>query len=83
MSIYCQIEHGSSDSDVGSPCSNRAVATCADCGAAICADCRTWCCGESFCEWCGDYHASNSCVRKPVRNERHPFPLSDMPDRTG
>ena len=83
MNGFCQIEHGYSDSDIGTPCSNRAVAECADCGAAICADCRTWCCGESFCEWCGDYHAMNSCVRKPVQNERQPFPLSDMPDRTG
>jgi len=49
MSPNCQIEHGRSDSDVGTPCSNRAVATCAECGVAICADCRMWCCGESFC----------------------------------
>ena len=30
MNTLCQIEHGSSDSDVGMPCSNRAVATCSD-----------------------------------------------------
>src|SRR4029077_6059842 len=64
--MNCQIEHGASDSDVGSPCSNRAVATCADCGAAICSDCRMWCCGESFCQWCGDYHVTYSCLRKTV-----------------
>ena len=81
--MNCQIEYVSGDSDVGTPCSNRAVAECADCGATICADCRTWCCGESFCEWCGDYHIAHSCVKKPVRNERQPFPLSDMPDKTG
>jgi hypothetical protein len=40
MSQYCQIVHVYSDSDVGTPCNNRAVAECADCGAAICADCR-------------------------------------------
>jgi hypothetical protein len=34
MSVHCQIEHVYSDSDVGSPCSNRAVAECADCGVA-------------------------------------------------
>src|SRR5579862_1745869 len=28
MNQFCQIEHVRSDSDVGSPCSNRAVATC-------------------------------------------------------
>jgi hypothetical protein len=48
VNINCQIEHGASDSDVGTPCSNPAVATCADCGAAICSDCRRWCCRESF-----------------------------------
>jgi len=30
MVPYCQIEHVDSDSDVGTPCSNRAVAECAD-----------------------------------------------------
>jgi hypothetical protein len=67
--MNCQIEHGASDSDVGTPCSNRAVATCADCGAAICSACRTWCCGESFCEWCGDYHVKHNCLRKPIHAE--------------
>jgi hypothetical protein len=38
--MNCQIEHGAIDSDVGSPCSNRAVATCCDCGAPICSDCH-------------------------------------------
>ena len=28
MSPYCQIEHLRSDSDVGMPCSNRAVTEC-------------------------------------------------------
>jgi hypothetical protein len=56
MNQFCQIEYARSDSDVGTPCSNLAVAECADCGAAICADCRTYCCGQSFCEVCGDYH---------------------------
>ena len=65
MSPNCQIEHGRSDSDVGTPCSNRAVATCADC--------RMWCCGESFCQWCGDYHRAHSCFRKSVYNEQQVF----------
>ena len=30
--MICQIEFVSSDSDIGMPCSNPAVATCADCG---------------------------------------------------
>jgi hypothetical protein len=81
MNAYCQIEHVESDSDVGMPCGNLAVAECADCGAAICADCRTWCCGQSFCEVCGDYHVTTSCVRKPVRNERSPYPVFDSPDK--
>jgi hypothetical protein len=72
--MHCQIEYVSSDSDVGTPCSNRAVAECADCGTAICADCRTWCCGDSFCGQCYDYHVATSCVRKPVQPERHSFP---------
>jgi len=83
MVPYCQIEHVDNDSDVGTPCSNRAAAECADCGAAICSDCRTWRCGQLFCEVCGDHHVTHDCERKPVRNERHPFPLSYMPDRTG
>ena len=73
MNQFCQIEYGYSDSDIATPCSNRAVAECADCGAAICADCRTWCCGESFCEWCGDYHAMHECLRKPVQKAK-PIP---------
>jgi ribosomal protein L34E len=35
MIQFCQIEHVFSDSDTGTPCSNRAIAECADCGAAI------------------------------------------------
>jgi hypothetical protein len=35
MVPYCQMEHVDSDSDTGTPCSNRAVAECADCGAAL------------------------------------------------
>jgi hypothetical protein len=77
--MICQIEFVSSDSDLGTPCSNPAVATCADCGAAICADCRTWCCGQSFCEVCGDDHTTNSCVRKPVQNERDSIPTAFRP----
>jgi len=73
MSPNCQIEHGATDSDVGTPCSNRAVATCAGCGAAICSDCRRWCCGQSFCQWCGDYRATHSCLRKQVENEQQVF----------
>jgi hypothetical protein len=48
-------------------------------------DCRLWCCGESFCEQCGDYHVTHSCVRKPVQNERHPFPTAfgSSPNKAG
>lgn len=73
VNLFCQIEYVSSGSDVGMPCGKPAIAECSDCGAAICSDCRTWCCGQSFCEQCGDYHVTNSCVRKPVQNERQPF----------
>jgi len=31
MNAYCQIEHVSSDSDVGMPCGKPAVAECAQC----------------------------------------------------
>jgi hypothetical protein len=85
MSQFCQIEHVDSDSDIGTPCGNSAVAECADCAAAICSDYRTWCCGQSFCEQCGDYHATNSCVRKPVQNERYASPkvFGSWPDKAG
>jgi hypothetical protein len=73
VNTYCQIEHGASDSDVAMPCINRAVAQCADCGVAICADCRMWCCGQSFCEWCGDYHVTYICMKKPVQSVRPEF----------
>jgi hypothetical protein len=73
MTPFCQIEYVSSDSDVGMPCGKPAVVRCADCGSAICSDCQMECCGQSFCEVCYDYHLKTSCVRKPVRNERHPF----------
>jgi hypothetical protein len=80
--MNCQIEYGSSDSDTGMPCGKPAVAECADCGVAICGDCRTWCCGESFCEWCGDYHVTHACLKKPVQNERH-YPTLDSTHKTG
>jgi hypothetical protein len=70
MSQSCQIEYVSSDSDIGMPCGKTAVAKCADCGSAICSDCCTECCGDSFCGQCHDYHVTDSCVRKPVKNER-------------
>jgi hypothetical protein len=37
--------------------------------------------GGTLCEVCGDYHAANSCVRKPVQNERSPYPVFDSPER--
>ncbi len=81
MNPFCQIEYVSSDSDVGMPCGKPAVAKCADCGSAICSDCCVECCGDSFCELFYDYHAAHSCVRKPVQNERNPYPLFDSPDK--
>jgi hypothetical protein len=73
MNSYCQIEYVLSDSDVATPCSNRAVAECADCGVAICDDCRMWCCGQSFCQWCGDYHVTYTCMKKPAQSVRAEF----------
>ena len=77
--MNCQIEYVSSDSDIGMPCGKPVVAKCGDCGVSICDDCCVECCGDSFCGQCYDYHVTTSCVRKPVRNERQPLPLSDMP----
>src|ERR1700687_3540041 len=77
----CQIEHVFGGSSVSIPCGKPVVAQCADCGAAICSVCRTWCCRESFCETCHDCHVTNSCAKKPVRNERSPFGHSSMPTR--
>jgi hypothetical protein len=62
-----QIEYVLSDSDVGAPCGEPAVARCADCGSAICLDCRLECCDDSFCEPCDDYHTMNFCVKRPVK----------------
>ena len=76
MSRFCQIEYVSSDSDVGTPCGEVAVAECADCGAWICSDCQLECCGDSFSELCYDYHVAHSCVKKPVQNERYPLPTA-------
>ncbi len=79
----CQIEYVSSDSDQGIPCGKPAVAKCADCGASICSDCQLECCGDSFCELCYDCHATNSGVKKPVQNQRQPFPTTfgSSPDK--
>jgi hypothetical protein len=79
--MNCQIEFA--NDDAGMPCGKLAVAKCADCGSAICSDCCVECCGDSFCGQCYDYHVTHSCVRKPVQNERQPFPLSDMPIKAG
>jgi len=73
MTQFCQIEYVPSDSDVGMPC-KPAVTKCSDCGFAICSDCCTECCGDSFCGMCDDYHITQSCVRKPVQNERNTHP---------
>jgi len=81
--MNCQIEYVSSDSDQGIPYCKPAVAECADCGALICSDCQLECCGDSFCELCYDYHVAHSCVKKPVQNERQPFPTAcrSSPDK--
>src|SRR5258708_8329176 len=65
-----RFEYVSSDSDKGTPGGKTAAAKCSDCVSAICADCRLWCCGESFCQWCGDYHRTHDCLRKPVQIEQ-------------
>jgi hypothetical protein len=81
--MTCQIEYVSSDSDIGMPCCKPAVTKCADCGVAICSDCQLACCGDSFCELCYDYHVTHTCVKKPVQNERQPFPtvFGSSPDK--
>jgi hypothetical protein len=79
--MNCQIEFVASDSDNGMPCGKVALTKCSDCGVAICSDCRMECCGDSFCEPCYDYHATHSCVRKPVQHERSPYPVFDSPDK--
>lgn len=78
----CQIEYGSSDSDIGFPCGKAAVARCADCGSSICSDCQSECCGDSFCGQCYDYHIAHYCLRKPVQAERHSLPTAS-PYRAG
>ena len=70
--MNCQIEYTSGGTDV-TPCGKPAVARCADCGTSICSDCQLECCGDSFCELCYDYHATHSCVKKPVQNESYPL----------
>jgi hypothetical protein len=70
----CQIEYVSGGKSNTVPCSRAAVAECADCGVLICSDCRTECCGDSFCSQCYEYHVTNSCLRKRVRNERQGLP---------
>jgi len=47
-------------------CGKPAIAKCADCGTSICSDCRTECCEQSFCDYCYEYHAAHSCLRKPA-----------------
>jgi len=69
MNPTCQLEYSSGDADL-TVCGKDAVATCADCGTAICADCLMECCGDLFCGQCYEYHATHSCVKKPVQNER-------------
>jgi hypothetical protein len=82
MDSSCQIEYVASWSDQGLPCGKPAVGTCSDCGTAICADCQEICCRQSFCIQCYDYHLTTAC-RKPVQNERNPYPALDAFDKTG
>ena len=70
----CEIEYVRSGRVDAIPCGKRVVAECADCGAAICSDCRLECCGDSFCGYSYDYHATHSCVKKPVQNQCDPLP---------
>jgi hypothetical protein len=71
MNRFCQLEYGQSGRAETVPCDKPAMGVCADCGITICSDCRMECCGESFCDQCYDHHATHSCLRKPVRNERN------------
>jgi len=81
MNPFCQIEYVSSDSDIGTPCGKSAVAKCGDCGTAVCSECCVDYCRNSFCGQCYDDHVMTSCVRKPVQNERNPYPALDSPDK--
>jgi hypothetical protein len=84
MNQRCQIEYVSSGSAEGMLCGKPAVAECADCGVSVCSACRLECCGSSFCEYCYDYHATHSCVKKPVQHEQHPLRLIlGSHDKTG
>jgi hypothetical protein len=78
MNRFCQIEYASSSTADALLCGKPSVGVCSDCSSAICSDCLVECCGESFCGQCYDYHVSQSCVKKPVQNERtplsHPWP---------
>jgi hypothetical protein len=71
--FHCQVEYGQSERTDTFPCGKPAVAKCADCGISICSDCREECCGDWFCGQCYDYHATHSCVKKPVQNEANGF----------
>jgi hypothetical protein len=84
MNIVCQIEHVASDSDVGTPCGNRAVAECADCGVLICFTCRFECCGDPFCDQCYGYHVTHTRLKKPVQNEWKMLPtFRATPNKAG
>lgn len=74
----CQIEYVSGGNADSVPCGRVAVAECADCGVPICSECRTECCEDSFCGQCYDYHATNSCMKKPVQSERQ-SPPTEVP----
>jgi hypothetical protein len=71
--FHCQVEYGQSERTDTFPCGKPAVAECSDCGISICSDCREECCGDWFCGQCYDYHATHSCVKKPVQNECGPL----------
>jgi hypothetical protein len=79
--MNCESVFVDSDSDVGIPCGRTAIATCSDCGTAICEDCCVECCGQPFCGVCYGFHATSSCLRKPVQAER--YTVRELPDKTG
>ena len=68
--MNCESIFVDSDSDRGVLCGRTAIANCSDCGTAICDDCCVEGCGQSFCGPCYGFHATGSCLRKPVQAEQ-------------
>ena len=81
--MNCQIEYGSSDSDIGTPCGKTAVAK-----SALTADLRSALTAVRSAAKIRSVisatttTSTHSCMRKPVENERH-YPTLGSTDKTG